>query len=345
MTVNATGEAATGGTLYIGFSFGEAPCQTAYTGGQLFQELGFQIWYVPGPSFAHSFAFYLQETGDHTPICGYVVEGGVGDYTTTAFAELSIVYGPSAAELRHEKEVAERQTAERLAQQRGEEVKTAEAKASEERQAKERYEAGAPARKVAEEEEARARIDAELNQERTLAHKKPVMHLSVRPEARHSRSSQAPGETVLYITTDPFAYVTVKLSRYGHSTLHLEWINFTRGEDVIPWSCHSPGSVYKYVVMARSGVGPSITRRGRFAPVSASRCRTLKREEAEARERREHKYAEERQEEERKFDQEVAEKEDNCRKMGDHVVYIHSSEEGPRWVCVTPGGVDVPVPY
>lgn len=345
--VKATGEANPGTTIEVGNPADEkATCPPSRPPYGFLNERTVKTWPVAGV-FEHTFSYSTLE-GAGSPFCGYIYSrtdmGGTEIFTTTAFAELVVAYGPGKAEREieerrnHEHEEAVRLEGQAVAE------RAAEKKASEERQATERYEAEAPARKAAEEEAARAHIDAELSRERALAHKKPIKHLSVRPEARQSRSSQAPGETVLDITTDPFAYVTVKLTRYGHSTLHLEWLDFTRGEDVIPWSCHSPGSEYKYVVTARSGVGPSLTRRGRFSPVSMSRCRTLKREEAEARERRERKYAEERQSEERKFDQEVEEKEDNCRKMGDRVVPIHSPE-GPRWVCVTPGGIDVEVPY
>jgi hypothetical protein len=178
-----------------------------------------------------------------------------------------------------------------------------------------------------------------------LAHNTPVKHLSVKAVSHYGHSSRYPGYTDLDVTTALYAHVVIKLTRYGHSTEHLEWgAKATAIARVIQWTCKRPGGVYRYAVTARSDVGPSLTKRGRFAPVSFSRCHALERQEAEARERSERKYMEEVGQEEREARERRERYEYNCRAEGGTPVTLYTNEGAERY-CRAPGGGLLPVPH
>lgn len=292
-------------------------------------------------------------------LCGYIAEGEYGYDTPDATGTASFTYISPEAKAAEEKRVAaakaeeEKRKAEeekRVAEKKAtEEKRAAAAKAEAERHTKERYEEEAPEREAAEDEKRVAAAKAQ-------AHKTPVKHLSVQPVSHSRRSSTDPGYTNLDVTTTPYAYVVVKLSRYGHSTEHFEWGgNSTEVAEVIRWSCKSPGGTYRYVVTAKSDVGPTLTRRGRFAPVSAVRCHALKEEEAKAREHREREAGEERErsEHEAKEEQSRIEREErerleeyefNCRAEGGTPIWLFV-EGMERRYCRGPDGGLLPVPH
>jgi hypothetical protein len=180
---------------------------------------------------------------------------------------------------------------------------------------------------------------------RERAHKTPVTHLSVKPVAHRGHSTRYPGYTGLSVTTAPYAYVVVSLTRYGHTTERWEWgAESTEIARVIQWTCTNPGGVYRYVVTASSGVGRTLVRRGQFAPVSASRCHSLKRHEAEARERAERKAAEEASQEEREHREERERFEANCRAEGGTPITLYTARESYLG-CRAPYGGLLHPPY
>ena len=192
---------------------------------------------------------------------------------------------------------------------------------------------------------AEARAEAELAAAKARAHKTPVKHLSVKPVAHSRHSSADPGFTKLDITTSPYTFVTVKLSRYGHSTERFEWgSHSTEVAEVVRWSCRSPGGTYRYVVTAKSDVGRALIRRGRFVPVSVARCRALKKQEAEAKERSEREAAEEQRGAEREERERLATAEANCRAEGGTPITLYVEGRAERY-CRAPWGGLLPVPH
>ena len=118
--------------------------------------------------------------------------------------------------------------------------------------------------------------------EEAAARQVPVKSLSVRVVSHFGQTTSAAGFATLYVTTSPFAYVTVRLSRFGHRTEHLEWGRAeTAPASVVRWTCSRPGGTYRYQVTARTNVGSTLVRRGRFAAISAARCHAMERQEAE----------------------------------------------------------------
>lgn len=212
--------------------------------------------------------------------------------------------------------------------------KTPQERAEQEAAAKKKYE-----------EEAPARAAAAIAAARAQAHKTPVTQLAVKAVSHFRRSSVDPGYTAIDITTSPYAYVVVKLWRYGHNTEHFEWgAHPTEAAEVIRWSCRSPGGVYRYVVEAKSGVGPTLTRKGRFAPVSAARCHALKHEEAEARRRSDRRAAEERRRVEDEERERLEIYEANCRTEGGTPITLFVEGRAERY-CRAPQGGLLPVPH
>ena len=180
---------------------------------------------------------------------------------------------------------------------------------------------------------------------------KPVTRLTVSAVAHDGPSLAHPGYTSLVVTTSPFAFVTVRLTRNGHKTVRREW-----GEQPsavaaeISWSCHHPGGTYLYTVTAWTGVGRKLSKRGRFAPVSATRCRELegqeantgKHQRAQAKEREAREYEEELERRGRAEREEREQQESACRQEGGTPTIVVASE-GATWVCEAPGGGTLPM--
>ncbi len=197
---------------------------------------------------------------------------------------------------------------------------------------------------AAEDQQIRAQ-EAALAAKRAAAHKRPVRHLSVKAVAHSGHSSTDPGYTDLDITTSPYVYVVVKLSRYGHSTEHFEWgPHATEVAEVIRWSCKSPGGTYRYAVTARSNVGPTLTRRGHFTPVSVASCHQYEQREAEARARHEREVLAGYEQEVREERERLQAYESNCRAEGGTPVTLTVEGRTERY-CRGPYGGLLPVPH
>ncbi len=115
-----------------------------------------------------------------------------------------------------------------------------------------------------------------------------LTQLRVRTKAQRGTSSRRPGSTVLTIRTTPFTRVTLTLRRAGTSrVIPLAWGAAAVGRQRVTWSCGAKGSnLYRYTVTARDEQGRTMRRSGRFRSVSISKCRSLKAQEARARQRR-----------------------------------------------------------
>jgi hypothetical protein len=261
-------------------------------------------------------------------LCGYVAPESFGAPDATGMASFTVTSLQSIAEA--EQHAAEAQAAK---------------KAEEELQARAKYEAEAPAREAAKRAAEAAKYAAEIAAAKTRARKAPVKRLSVKAAAHSGHSSTDPGYTNLDITTSPYAHVVVKLSRYGHSTEHFEWgSHSTEVAEVIRWTCKSPGGTYRYVVTAKSNVGPTLTRRGHFEPVSITSCHQYEQREAEAHARHEREVIAGYEQEAREERERRERYETNCRKLGGEPVTLEVEHEY-RIYCRAPGGGTLTVPY
>jgi hypothetical protein len=191
----------------------------------------------------------------------------------------------------------------------------------------------------------REQAAAEFAARRAAALSRPVRKLSVHAVSHNGGTSGDPGYANLDVATSPFAHVTVRLSRYGHATYHIEWGEHTAAVAVvIPWSCRSPSGTYRYVVTARTNVGHALVRKGRFSPVSVARCHLLERQEAEAREQENREAREKYEREVQAERQRVEHFEHNCRVLGGTPVVIEVGGE-PRIYCRGPNGGILLVPH
>lgn len=133
--------------------------------------------------------------------------------------------------------------------------------------------------------------------------------LSVRTRSHAGRTASKPGETELLVSVTPDAVLRVVLRHHGHTlTKRVSVGAKSPGKIVVPWSCSAPGGVYSYAITATDAYGASLTRTGKFRPVTVARCRALRaadeqRRSAEARERHE-------QEEQRRHEGHEAEHQD-----------------------------------
>jgi chemotaxis protein histidine kinase CheA len=311
------------------------------------------------PEYTAAFEFHTAAGDSRTEqvICGYLtlIEGSelFPKETTMASTTLRVTVLPSAKELQAAQEARERQAAEQAQHRHAEEVASAAQQAKQEALAalRRRAEEAANAEQRAQEEalaqEAREKAEhqAAIAAARARAHKTPVTHLSVKAVPYTRASSFDPGYTSLRVNTSPYAYVVVKLARYGHTTLHFEWGGRSSVvAEVIRWSCKSPGGTYHYVVTAKSGVGRTLTRRGHFAPVSSGRCHQLKRQEREARERNEREAAEEQSRAEREERERLTIAERNCEAEGGRPITLIVEGRAERY-CKAPNGGILWVPY
>jgi hypothetical protein len=272
---------------------------------------------VAAPNYTNAFTFAPIEGSpvtSHTLVCAYlsVVQlRSPPSITLVASAELKVKLGPSAAE------------------------------------AKEKYEAEAPAREAAQHAATVAREEAEAAKARVLALSKPVGLLVVTPLYNYLSSSREPGDTELYVSTSPYAYVTITLSVRGkHVTVPVEAEAYGKEALPIHWSCKRPGLTYRYTVSAHTDVGPTLTRRGVLRTVSAARCRFLKRREAEVRERKERaterRQADHERQEREAHDKLLHEQEVNCQNEGGVKTFIELYGER-YFACRNPNGGFLPV--
>jgi hypothetical protein len=196
----------------------------------------------------------------------------------------------------------------------------------------------------------RAAVAAAQAARRKHARGKPVARLMVSAVAHDGPTLARPGYTSLVVTTSPFAFVTVRLTRNGHKTVRREWGEQPRAVAAeVSWSCNHPGGTYLYTVTAWTGVGRKLSKSGRFAPVSAARCRELEGQEAstgahqraQAKEREAREYEEALVRRQRAEHEEREQQESACRQDGGTPTIVVGSE-GATWVCEAPGGGTLP---
>jgi hypothetical protein len=110
-----------------------------------------------------------------------------------------------------------------------------------------------------------------------------TLRVKVRDHQGHTTAK--PGHTDIVIQTGGATDVTDEsvfdvrftLKRNGRRQAEAPiWSSGSSAEVVVPWSCRQPGGVYSYTVTAKDSYGKSLTRHGKFHPVSAARCRALK---------------------------------------------------------------------
>ena len=292
--------------------------------------------FTPGPSATYTVCAYLDES-----------EGAIPEAVGTATFPSTTLEEIAEAEEQAAKAKSQEEEREVKAKAEGEAVgaREAAARAAREAAAKAAQEAAASAageaeaRAAGEAAAAAAKEQAEAEQAAKIeaARAKPVARLAVTPVAHDGPTTARPGYTALKVTTSPFAFVTVELTRRKRETLRIEWGE--RADAVaekVPWSCRNPGGTYSYTVTARTDVGKKLTRSGSFAPVTAARCRALVRGEGDAaRQRRAHEFEEavvrrnaaEREEQERE--------ENACREEGGTPTIV-LLPGGPPWLCENP---------
>lgn len=286
-----------------------------------------------GP-FSKEYSFTPNATTTYT-VCGYLAEEEYATPDATGSGTFTNVTPQTRVE--EAARAKEKATAEA--------ERAAEVKKEQEAAAKQKYEEEAPAREAAEATAAQEKREAEVAAAKAQAHKRPVTHLSVDAATHDGHSRKDPGYTNFDLNTSPYAYLTIKLSRYGHVTYHLEWGAHSKAVAVvIPWSCNSPGSTYTYTVTAKSGVGKTWKRVGHFNPVSIARCHEYEAQEAEARARHERQVIAGYEQEAREERERRERYETNCRKLGGEPVELQVGGEY-RIYCRAPGGGTIAVPY
>jgi hypothetical protein len=270
--------------------------------------------------------------------------GGVEEGATEATARQSITVMPSAYE---EAEAAKQR------EEQARQAKEAEEAAAWEAAAKA---AGCPeeewvldnrkkCERIIAEEQRETRENEERVQELARNLAAPIRKLGAWTVAIRGHSRRRPGRTELWVATAPWGmHVTVKLRRHGHLVRRFsEWPGRAPAL-IIPWSCSSPGGVYHYTVTAHSGVGGTLTRHGRFKPVSVALCHKWKHAEAEARRRREEAALRRYKREQQEAAEEVQRYRTNCEKLGGKPVILEVQHER-RWYCKAPNGGALPVPH
>jgi hypothetical protein len=335
--------------------------QESYAGSS-----SFGVAYLSAGSYSKVYTYTPTGTASYT-ICAYVTEweGAIGDaggsagFTNVNPAERAAA--ERAAADRVEEEAAVRQRHEQAAADNAKRVAackteyekvwahgeefTAEYEVSE---SESTHCSEAEAHQFKVEIQARERAEGEAYERRYAAAKaasrsKPLTRLRVRTLGHNGKSSAHPGYTALMVWAAPFATVTVKLTRYGHTKETYEFGESAREELRRVWTCARPGGVYHYTVTARSGVGKALTRKGVFTPVSTARCHELKRGEAEAIERRRAQAEAERAHEAQEEADRIRRFEENCRRENG-TPREFETEAGNVIKCVALGGGFLNVP-
>jgi pyruvate/2-oxoglutarate dehydrogenase complex dihydrolipoamide acyltransferase (E2) component len=362
VTITVSGETGVTRKLFVYISSAGIECEPdpvdsggeALSAGETLSAGGFDKHYKYTPEFIAKFT-----------ICAFVDETEAAAPSATAVA--SFTSSPSRAEVeeraaeikaqeerakaQHEAEVAAGEAAATAAGEAAMGAQQATARATREAAARAAQEAAATAaRQAAEQAAAQAAAAAAQAAKLKAARAKPVTRLAVSAVAHAGPTLAHPGYTSLAVTTSPFAFVTVTLARDGSKTLHREW-----GEQPsaiaasVAWSCQHPGGTYRYTVTAWTGVGRKLTRTGRFAPISAARCRVLarqesdtgKRQQAQARIRAAREYEEEIERRAHAAHEQQEREEAVCREAGGTPTIVIGAE-GATWVCEGPGGVTLP---
>jgi len=292
--------------------------------------------YTPGGATAYTVCAYVDESEGAPPDAT-----GILTFTSVTLQEIA-----EAEERAGLVKAEEERTANEAAEAQAGAAQQAAARAAQEAAARAAQEAAAKAAQEAATKAAEAGLKAALAARIKAARERPVARLEVKPLARNGHTSAHPGYTTLDVTTSPYAFVTVELTRFRRKTMQIEWGEHpTAAAEEIPWSCRSPGGTYRYTVTARTDVGKKLVRSGSFAPASPGRCHALQRDEADSSERGQDQ-AKERSA--REYEQEVIKKdaaererqereEEACRQNGGTPTIV-LLPAGPPWICEAPAG-------
>lgn len=194
-----------------------------------------------------------------------------------------------------------------------------------------------------------ARTLVPSEQREFTVHGPGLRSLQVRARNRPGRTVKSPGETALRISVTRYASVRVELRRGGRlSVRNYSAADGSKFTASVEWSCKKPGGRYRYRVIARDSHGKQMTRSGTFRPVSAARCRTMRKQEQRAKAARkrnsDRRVAERRRAEAAAQQARIDRFKSNCRKLGGTPELIHGSDTS-YWVCVSPWGGTWNVPY
>ncbi|WP_027007740.1 hypothetical protein [Conexibacter woesei] len=192
----------------------------------------------------------------------------------------------------------------------------------------------------------RRRSDGETARTAPIAFKiagPDVKRLAVRAKSFPVANSRHPGHSELRITTTPWAYVRIQLTRGGRKQVqNLRWDGSASHALSFTWTCRAGGGAYRYVVTASDDDDHSFTRHGTIRTISRARCASLRaaeRRKVDRRvaQRRERQAAAERRREAaaRARAQRLV---DQCHSIGG-VVRNWEWSDGTTWLlCVTPSG-------
>jgi hypothetical protein len=104
-----------------------------------------------------------------------------------------------------------------------------------------------------------------------------VTRLKVGSRSFPVANSRHPGRSELKISTTPWAYVRLALSRGGRTQVqNLRWDGTATHTLSFAWTCKTTGGAYTYNITASDDDGHSFTRRGRIKTISHARCASLR---------------------------------------------------------------------
>jgi hypothetical protein len=104
-----------------------------------------------------------------------------------------------------------------------------------------------------------------------------VKRLSVGARSFPVANSRHPGHSELRITTTPWAYVRIALTRGGRERVqNLRWDGSPTHALSFTWTCRATGGAYGYAITAGDDAGHSFTRKGRIRTISHARCASLR---------------------------------------------------------------------
>lgn len=104
-----------------------------------------------------------------------------------------------------------------------------------------------------------------------------VTKLNVKTTSFPVANSRHPGHSELKITTTPWAYVRIALSRGGRRQVqNVRWDGSATHALSFTWTCKATGGAYAYAITASDDDGHSFTRKGRIKTISHARCASLR---------------------------------------------------------------------
>jgi putative hemolysin len=182
-----------------------------------------------------------------------------------------------------------------------------------------------------------------------VSHGPQLTRLRVRTRPSKGDSPSWPGMTVFEVSVTPYATIRLELRRAGRRSVQkLAADGRGKAWPSVAWSCKKPGGRYRYRVVASDSHGRTRTKAGTFRPVSAARCRALRKKEQRAKAARkrevDRRVAERRRNEAAAQQRRINRFKSNCRKLGGTPELIRTGD-GSYWVCVSPWGGTWDVPY